>query len=152
MLVGGCSGAYAAFHALCRDPRIDGALLINLYCFDWDPDQDLDRVIRQTFGSASTYAALLTQGATWRRLLPGQIRVRAIGGVLARRGPRPALRRVRRAWRPDPGGSLARRIAALRRRGAEIRLLYSAGDPGLVAVRRHLGRLPGRADAASARR
>ncbi|MFX5207100.1 hypothetical protein ABTC99_20785, partial [Acinetobacter baumannii] len=32
------------------------------------------------------------------------------------------------------------------RRGAEIRLLYSADDPGLLAVRRHLGRFPGRAD------
>lgn len=147
VLVGGCSGAYAAFHALCRDPRIDGALLINLYCFDWDPDQDLDRVIRQTFGSAHTYAALLKQGATWRRLLSGKIAVRAIAGVLARRGAVSALRRVRRVWQPGArAGSVARRIAALRRRGAEIRLLYSAGDPGLVAVRRHLGRFPGRAD------
>lgn len=147
VLVGGCSGAYAAFHALCRDPRIDGALLINLYCFDWDPDHDLDRVIRQTFGSASTYAALLTQGATWRRLLRGKIRVRAIAGALARRGFEAALRRARRVWRPTgSGGSVARRVAALRRRGAEIRLLYSAGDPGLIAVRRHLGRSPGRAD------
>ena len=147
VLVGGCSGAYAAFHALCRDRRIDGALLINLYCFDWDPDQNLDAVIRQTFGSVHTYAGLLAQGSTWRRLLTGQIRVGAIGAVLARRGAEAALRRVRRAWRPRvPGGSVARRVAALRRRGAEIRLLYSAGDPGLLAVRRHLGRVPGRAE------
>jgi alpha-beta hydrolase superfamily lysophospholipase len=147
VLMGGCSGAYAAFQALCRDPRIAGALLINLYCFDWDPEQDLDRVIRQTFGSASTYAGLLTQGSTWRRLLRGEIHVRPIAEALARRGFDAALRRVRRAWRPiNPGGSVARRVAAIRRRGAEIRLLYSAGDPGLIAARRHLGRFPGRAD------
>lgn len=147
VLVGGCSGAYAAFHALCRDSRIAGALLINLYCFDWDPDQDLDHVIRQTFGSVHTYAALLKQGATWRRLLGGKIGVRAIARVLARRGVETALQRVRRLWLPRvPGGSVARRVAALRRRGAEIRLLYSADDPGLLAVRRHLGRFPGRAD------
>ncbi|MCJ2136276.1 alpha/beta hydrolase [Methylobacterium sp. J-026] len=146
VLVGGCSGAYAAFHALCRDPRIDGALLVNLHCFDWDPDQDVDSVIRQTYGSAATYAALLTQGATWRRLFRGQIRVGAIAGVLARRGFDAALRRVRRAWRVQaPGGSVARRVAAIRRRGAEIRLVYSAGDPGLAALRRHLGRSPSRA-------
>jgi alpha-beta hydrolase superfamily lysophospholipase len=147
VLVGGCSGAYAAFQALCRDPRIDGALLINLYCFDWDPDQDLDAVIRQTFGSVHTYAGLLAQGSTWRRLLSGKIHVRAIAGALARRGAGAALRRIRRTWRPGvPGGSVARRIASLRRRGAQIRLLYSAGDPGLIAARRHLGRFPGRAD------
>ena len=147
VLVGGCSGAYAAFHALGRDPRIDGALLINLYCFDWDPEQSIDSVIRQTYGSASTYAALLTQGATWRRLIRGQIGVGRIADVLARRGIGAVLRRVRRAWRPlAPGGSVARRVATLRRRGVEIRLLYSAGDPGLAALRRHLGRTPGRAD------
>ncbi|MGU3383173.1 alpha/beta fold hydrolase [Methylobacterium sp. D53M] len=147
LLVGGCSGAYAAFHAFCRDRRIDGALLLNLYCFDWDPDQDLDQVIRQTFGSASTYAALLKRGATWRRLIRGEIRIAAIASVLARRGIEAGIRRLRRALRPGPlGGSPARRVAALRRRGAEIRLLYSAGDPGLAAVRRHLGRSPGPAD------
>jgi pimeloyl-ACP methyl ester carboxylesterase len=147
VLVGGCSGAYAAFHALCRDARVDGALLLNLYCFDWDPEQDLDSVIRQTFGSASTYAALLTRGATWRRLLRGEIQVGAIAGVLARRGAAAAARRIRRALRPAvPGGSVARRVADVRRRGAEIRLLYSAGDPGLAALRRHLGRAPGRAE------
>ena len=145
VLAGGCSGAYAAFHALRRDPRIDGALLINLYCFDWDPEQSIDSVIRQTYGSASTYAALLKQGDTWRRLIRGQIRVRAIGGVLARRGLDAALRRIRRAFGPRiPGGSVARRLAAIRRRGAEIRLLYSAGDPGLAALHRHIGRNPDR--------
>ncbi|MCJ2090891.1 alpha/beta fold hydrolase [Methylobacterium sp. E-005] len=143
VLVGGCSGAYAAFQALCRDPRIDGALLVNLYCFDWDPEQNVHDVIRQTYGSAATYAALLKQGDTWRRLIRGQIRVRAIGSVLARRGLDTALRRIRRAFRPpNPGGSVARRVAAIRRRGAAIRLLYSAGDPGLAALRRHLGRNP----------
>ena len=147
VLVGGCSGAYAAFHALCRDPRVDGALLVNLYCFDWDPDQDLDTVIRQTFGSVNTYAGLLKRGSTWRRLLTGKIHVRAIAGVLARRAAEKVLRRLRRAWQPGvPGGSVTRRVAAIRRRGGHIRLLYSAGDPGLIAARRHLGRLPDRAE------
>lgn len=145
VLVGGCSGAYAGFHALYRDPRIAGALLINLYCFDWDREQSVDTIIRQTYGSAATYATLLTKGDTWRRLLRGQIRVRAIGSVLARRAIDAALRRLRRAFRPGaPGGSVARRVAAIRRRGAVIRLLYSAGDPGLTALRRDLGRKPDR--------
>ncbi|KQO71670.1 alpha/beta fold hydrolase [Methylobacterium sp. Leaf89] len=147
VLMGNCSGAHAAFQALCRDARVDGALLINPYCFDWDPDQDVDAVIRQTFGSTGTYAALLKRGATWRRLLRGEIHVRAIGATLAKRGLDAAVRRLRRLVNPiSPGGSVARRVARLRRRGAEIRLVYSAGDPGLAALHRYLGRAPGRAD------
>jgi hypothetical protein len=54
---------------------------------------------------------------------------------------------LRRLVNPiSPGGSVARRVARLRQRGAEIRLVYSAGDPGLAALHRHLGRSPGRAD------
>ncbi|MGU3362123.1 alpha/beta fold hydrolase [Methylobacterium sp. M6A4_1b] len=147
VLVGNCSGAYAAFQALCRDARVDGALLVNLYCFDWDPNEDVDAAIRQTVGSTGTYASLLKRSATWRRLLRGEIHVRAISGVLARRALETALRRLRRLRNPiSPGGSVARRVARLRQRGAEIRLVYSAGDPGLATLRRHLGRSPGRAD------
>ncbi|WP_375465504.1 alpha/beta fold hydrolase [uncultured Methylobacterium sp.] len=144
VVVGTCSGAYAAFHAACRDHRIAGALLVNLYCFDWHPDDEVDAVIRGRFGRASTYAALLARGATWRRLLRREIRVAAIGGALARGG----LHRIKRRWtglfRPGPaGGSVARRVDAIRRRGAHLRLVYCAGDPGLPAVRK-LGRSPER--------
>ena len=118
VLVGGCSGAYAAFQALCRDSRIDGALLINLYGFDWDPDQDLDTVIRQTFGSVNTYAGLLAQGSTWRRLLTGRIHVRAIAGALAGGPPKrrsgACVGRGGPASRvgPSPGASLRSGAAA----------------------------------------
>lgn len=144
VLVGTCSGAYAAFQALCREPRVDGALMINLYCFDWDPGQSIDAVLRQTHGSASDYAALLKQASTWHRLLGGEVHVRAIALAFARRAG-PALRRRFRLIRDGVGGaSVARRIARLRARGAEIRLIYSEGDPGLAALRRHLGRSPER--------
>ncbi len=74
-------------------------------------------MIRQTFGSTGTYAALLKRGATWRRLLRGEIHVRAIGATLARRGLEAAGRRLRRLANPiSPGGSVARRVARLRRR------------------------------------
>lgn len=144
VLVGTCSGAYAAFQALCREPRVDGALMVNLYCFDWDPDQSVDDVLRQTHGSASDYAALLRQGSTWRRLLGGEVHVRAVAMALARRAGPALRRRFRRLMRDGLGMSVPRRIARLRARGAEIRLVYSEGDPGLAALRRHLGRSPER--------
>ncbi|TXN25237.1 alpha/beta fold hydrolase [Methylobacterium sp. WL30] len=146
VLVGNCSGAYAAFQAAWRDHRVAGALLANLYCFDWHPDDDVDAVVRRTVGSAATYAALLRRGSTWRRLLKGEVGVRAIGSVLLRRGLCMAERRWKALFRPAPeGGSVARRIAAMRRRGAPLRLVYAVGDPGIPALRRHVGRTPERA-------
>ncbi|MFK5598273.1 serine aminopeptidase domain-containing protein [Methylobacterium sp. HMF5984] len=146
VLVGNCSGAYAAFQAAWRDRRVAGALLANLYCFDWHPDDDVDAVVRRTVGSAATYAALLRRGSTWRRLLKGEVGVRAIGSVLLRRGLCMAERRWKALFRPAPeGGSVARRIAAMRRRGAPLRLVYAVGDPGIPALRRHVGRTPERA-------
>ena len=145
VLVGHCSGAYAAFHAACRDHRVVGALLANPYCFDWNPDDDIDVLLRRTIGDAATYAAKLRSGKTWRRLLRGEIGVRAIGNVLLRRGLGQVARRWKALFRPGPvGGSVARRIRAMRRRGAHLRLVYAAGDPGLAALRRHVGRTPER--------
>ncbi len=145
VLAGTCSGAYAAFKAVCHDPRVDGALLVNLYCFDWDPAQSIDAILRQTHGSASDYAALLRHGSTWRRLLRGEINTPAIALAIVRRiGPN--LRRgIQRLVRDGLGGpSVRRRIARVQARGATIRLLYSEGDPGLAALRRHVGRSPER--------
>ena len=145
VVVGTCSGAYAAFQALCREPRVAGALLVNLYCFDWDPDQSIDAMLRQTHGRVCDYAAMLRHGSTWRRLLGGEVHVRAIALALARRIGPALRRRFRRLVREGLGTSVRRRIVRLRARGAEIRLLYSADDPGLAALRRHVGRSPERA-------
>lgn len=142
-IVGSCSGAYLAFHALCREPRITLAFVVNLYCFDWDPEQDVETVIRHGFRSAATYASMLKQGSVWRRLLRGEIRVAAIAAALARAGRRTVRRHLANVFRAGrTGGTVAQRIAEVRRRGDRLRLVYSAGDRGLEAVRLHLGKTP----------
>lgn len=143
VLLGMCSGAYAAFHAAYHDDRVAGVVLANLPCFDWHPDNDLDAYLHRTIGDASTYAALLARGTTWRRLITGQINVRTIGRVLASRAFQSIRRRWKDLFRAKPlGGSVPRRIAAMRRRGMQLRLIYTAGDPGLALLRSQLGRLP----------
>lgn len=141
--VGGCSGAYLAFHALCREPRLKGALAINLYCFDWNPADDLETVVRGMFRPATAYAGMLRQGDAWKRLLRGEVRVGAIAARLAKSAAERMTRPIARLLRPKaPGGSVIRRIADLRKRGASLRLVYSAGDHGLEALREELGRTP----------
>lgn len=145
VIVGACSGAYLAFRALCREERLKGAVLVNPYCFDWNPADDVDSVIRNVFRNASTYAGLLKQGAAWRRLARGEIRVGAIARAITRAAIGRVGKRLAILLRPRPaGGTVAQRIAALRRRGAHLELVYSAGDRGLAALQEALGRSPAR--------
>lgn len=145
VIVGSCSGAYLAFQALCREDRLRGAMLVNPYCFDWNPADDVDSVIRNVFRNASTYAGLLKQGAAWRRLARGEIRVGAIARAIARAAIGRVGKRLAILLRPRPAGrTVAQRIAALRRRGAHLELVYSAGDRGLAALHDALGRSPAR--------
>ncbi|GJE18296.1 alpha/beta hydrolase [Methylobacterium marchantiae] len=145
VIVGSCSGAYLAFQAVCRENRLKGALLVNPYCFDWNPADDVDSVIRNVFRNASTYAGLLRQGTAWRRLARGEIRVGAIARALGKAGFARVAKRVAPLFRPRPaGGSVAQRVADLRRRGAHLHLVYSGGDRGLAALHENLGRSPAR--------
>ncbi len=136
IVTGTCNGAYLGFHALCEDPRIAAAILVNPYCFDWELTHGGVPYGGTPVRHAAAYAALLRDGAVWRRIFAGETPVRAILAALARRG----LARLRRPAQPPPQvPPIAARVAALRRRGAKLVLLYSAGDLGLIDLRLHLG-------------
>ena len=145
VVIGSCSGAYLGFHVLCRDPRIRAAILVNLYCFDWDPKTDLSAALKPSFRSPATYASLLRQPDAWRRVLRGEVRVGAIltrlGGVAVGRLKGLAMKLLR----PFPSAkSVGGRIALLRKRGARLVLVFSEGEAGLGEVATHLGRSPDR--------
>lgn len=148
VVVGCCSGAHLVFHATCRDPRIAAAVLVNLHCFDWNPKDDVETTLRKPFRSAATYAALIRRGCVWRRILRNEVRVAAILNALTRTVLSRLGGKVADLIRPGrTGGTVAARLRALRRRGARLHLVYSAGEPGLAEVRTHLGRSQARAAA-----
>nr|WP_243930824.1 alpha/beta hydrolase family protein [Methylobacterium sp. J-076] len=142
--LGTCSGAYLAFHAACADARIRGAILVNLYKFDWDEADDLDAIMRRQFRSPASYASLLKRKAAWGRLLRGEIRIAAIARHLLGAG----LARAASALKPlvqSPSArarTVAGRIAALRRGGRSLVMVYSAGDVGIPDAYARLGRSP----------
>ncbi len=143
VVTGSCSGAYLGFHVLCRDPRIRAAILVNLYCFDWDPETDLSAALKPSFRSPASYASLLRQPDAWRRVLRGEVRVGAIltrlAGVALGRSKGLAMKLLR----PFPSAkSVAGRIAQVRKRGARLVLVFSEGEAGLGEVATHLGRSP----------
>lgn len=145
--VGTCNGAYLSFHAICQDPRISAAVLINLYCFDWDLTHGGVPYSSKPVRHTSAYVSLLLTSSTWRRMLTGSVPVATIFGKLARRGfaqLRDKIIRRAEPWTRSP--SIPERIAELRRRGATLLMLYSAGDLGLVDLTTQLGSL-GRAEA-----
>lgn len=140
-VIGTCSGGYLAFHTACRDERIKAAILINLYCFDWNVTDDVATVMRNQFRSTATYAGLLRKGTAWRRLLRGEVRIVAIARALARKGMDRARRQAVRLLRPGSAGeTVAQRVARIRRRGGSLHLIFSAGDGGLADVATQLGR------------
>jgi pimeloyl-ACP methyl ester carboxylesterase len=143
VVAGSCSGAYLGFHLLCQDPRVRAGVIVNLYCFDWDPKTDLASALKPSFRSPATYASLLRRPEAWRRLLRGEVRV----GAILSRLVAVATGRIRSAalklLRPFPSAtSVAGRIALFRKRGARMILVFSAGEFGLGEVATHLGRSP----------
>lgn len=140
IIVGNCSGAYFAFHAICEDHRIKAAALVNLYCFDWELTHGGVPYDEKPIRHHSAYVALLLNVATWRRILSGTTPVAKIAVSLAKRGLSKIVNKVRpsidQAGRPP---SILSRIAGLRQRGTHVSMLYSVGDLGLVDLRTQLG-------------
>ncbi len=115
---GTCNGAYLAFHALCEDPRIAGAILVNLYCFDWSLTHGGVPYGAMPVRHGAAYLAMLRDGATWRRILTGNTSAVTIGAALVRRIVTRLASRIRRT--PAAGAPplpIAVRIASVRQRG-----------------------------------
>ncbi|MFC6791465.1 alpha/beta hydrolase [Methylobacterium komagatae] len=140
IIVGNCSGAYFAFHAICEDRRIKAAALVNLYCFDWELTHGGVPYNEKPIRHHSAYVALLLNVATWRRILSGTTPVAKIAVSLAKRGLSRLINKVRCDSNEDGGpATIVSRIAGLRQRGAHVSMLYSVGDLGLVDLRTQLG-------------
>ncbi len=121
VLAGLCSGAYWALHAALRDPRVKGALMINLYSFYWSEKLVHERETFEALG------ALRSQG--WRRLVRRDVRPDRL--MTAVKSIRPS--RIRRGARHQVEFSqrdqVVRDLDLLRDRGTEALLLLSHGEP-----------------------
>ncbi|MCJ2015488.1 alpha/beta hydrolase [Methylobacterium sp. J-076] len=143
VVTGNCSGAFLGFHAVCADSRVRAGILSNLYCFDWDPKADLAAALKPSFRSPAAYASLLRRPDAWRRVLRGEVKVGAIASRLAALAGGRLRHAAATLLRPFPApDSVAGRVAAIRKRGARLVLVFSAGEAGLGEVAAHLGRSP----------
>ena len=128
LLVGLCSGAYWAFHAALRLPRVTGAVMLNPRQLFYDPAIDVRR-------DAQRAGRGVVSARRWRKLLGGRV-----SPALVMRLARSSVvsvgqsRSHGRALR-DTMGRLERALDDLRDLGRPALILFSEGEPLLEEMR-----------------
>lgn len=144
ILIGRCSGAYAAFNAAVADARIRRLVIVNNERFVWDPDESVEDAIRYSHRSAGDLGATLARKDGLRRLLTGKLRVGPAGRYLLYRYRKklsvrlaPVLGRLTKHGRLHH--ECHRRFAVLAGRKVELSLIYAEGDVGLAELQTYFG-------------
>lgn len=144
VVIGICSGAYAAFHATLRESRIQAMILVNLQKFVWTTDNSLKVGRGRQRRPLGFYLRAATRRTAWIRFAKGEI---AVGVVLMTLCRRPAARLYCRLCNvlervggiETRSGQIMRWFRTLKSREVRIGLLYSEGDPGLSEIAHYFG-------------
>jgi pimeloyl-ACP methyl ester carboxylesterase len=130
VLLGGCSGAWAAFETACSDQRVTGTVLINFQFQGDDEDEpDPDMVNRKAAHYYSRYAVF--DAKSWLRFFTGKTDYRQLGRVMKN-----AMKRrigLRKESRENHEFQAA--VEHLAARYVRTAFLCSAGDPRLDDLR-----------------
>ncbi len=129
-VVGLCSGAFLGMNvAARRDVR--RAVLFNGMVLVWNPEA-------RASSMTAHIRASLGDGRRWRRLLDGRInRAELARAIVVQAGVRAASAGRRLLGRPDPS-PVARLVREVRRRGTQLTLVASAGDPSVDYLAQHM--------------
>lgn len=132
-VVGLCSGAYHAFKAAVAGYPIDTVVPINPLTFFYEPGMPLDFAAFRVTEDARRYQQSMRSGASWKKLLRGDVDVTRVARVvlervrsIAEHRVRDVLRRLRVPLRDDLGSELMQ----LDRRGVATRFIFASADPG----------------------
>jgi pimeloyl-ACP methyl ester carboxylesterase len=143
-LVGRCSGAYAAFQAAVQDVRVRNVVVINIMRFVWDPRETVADAVLSAHRTVSGSVAMLFSKRSLRRLLSGNLRVKAAVIFVSKRLIRIISLRPSQIPGGGPGQKLYseghRRFQILESRGVGLAMLFSEGDHALGEFRTYMGR------------
>jgi alpha-beta hydrolase superfamily lysophospholipase len=139
VLIGICAGAYLAYQAAIKDPRVVGQVLINPYAFEMKDGDTIKPVL-----SNRSYARKLLDLRLWGRGLRGRINIRLLARFLiegaqwyAGKGFFVLQNRIRRGRTPIT--EVERQLRAMCDRGLASLLVLGVDDGGREMVARHLG-------------
>jgi alpha-beta hydrolase superfamily lysophospholipase len=143
-VMGLCSGAYHAFKAATGNWGVDSALMINPLTYFWVPGTPLTELKDYEVVSLSQrYRSLLLSAQAWRRLLQGDLDLRAIGAIASSataRGMALALRGAARWVGLPVKDDLARELRRVSDAGVRLRFVFAANAPGYTLLAQQSGR------------
>jgi hypothetical protein len=139
--MGVSSGGFNAFKLCQRFPEVHALFGINVARF---VEMTFERALHEDIRPSRAYWKLLFDRSTWTRLVSGEIQVRRIGSVLARRvGGRLrtslALRLARPGRNTAIGPGHRDMLEFLARPGAAAHLVCCEGDPWLHNFEKEFG-------------
>lgn len=141
VLVGLCSGAYAAYQTAQADPRVQGLVLLNPRRLDWPEGETLEQALWRSYKPAGHYLAALFSPASYRRMLRREVDLHRVLSRLATLAQEQFNRWTSRALRRAPAETdVLGGVRTLLGRGAEVLLLVAEGDYGLEYLEHHFGR------------
>jgi pimeloyl-ACP methyl ester carboxylesterase len=143
-LIGVCSGAYQAFHAALRDPRIEQAIIVNLVVFARDPACSVSELIKFYSRSNTEYLSRVLDRDGLIKLLKGKVPVARLLSVVLRRIADSARRRLIGLLYPLFGKRVSsepqKQLAELAARGTRISFVTSVGDLSENELTKYFGK------------
>lgn len=139
VLLGLCSGAYAAFQATLADPRVVAQVLLNPRRLSLATGDTLERVMSESYKSRRYYQKAMLAPQTYIRLWRGEVNIRGIGrrmqALIGARLVRFSARLLGRAADED----VLTNVRQLCRRGVESLFVVASEDDGVDYLEFHLG-------------
>jgi alpha-beta hydrolase superfamily lysophospholipase len=136
-VAGVCSGGYHALRAALAGHPIDAIVVINPLTFHYVPGTPLDVAAFRIIGDAARYRRSIMQGASWRKLLRGKVKLSRIATVFLYRVRSRAgstLRNTLRSLRVPLQGDLGSELHRLAERDIAIDFIFSDSDPGSMML------------------
>lgn len=134
VIVGLCSGAYHGFKAAVAGEPVFAIVPINPLTFFWKEGMSLDFPAHKVAEESHRYGQSALRLESWKKLVRGEVHLRVLTQILARRALSLVERRARDVARqlgvpmPDDLGS---ELDSLATRGIAVDFVFADGDPGM---------------------